>query len=83
MAKYRIKDPEIWVKQAAALVDPKEMVEIRHELIGRRQALRKQMEKNRDIAAKAQEEVKNLADLYPAYTMEIMEMVAQYEERFK
>lgn len=83
LAKYRIKDPEIWVKQAAALVDPKEMVEIRHELIGRRQALRKQMEKNRDIAAKAQEEVKNLADLYPAYTMEIMEMVAQYEERFK
>lgn len=83
LAKYRIKDPEIWIKQAAALIDPKEMVEIRHELIGRRQALRKQMENNRDIASKAQEEVRDLSDAYPAYTMEIMEMVAAYEERLK
>lgn len=83
LTKYRIKDPEIWVKQAAALIDPKEMVEIRHELVGRRQALRKQMESNRDIASKAQEEVRDLSDAYPAYTMEIMEMVAGYEEKFK
>ena len=83
LAKYRIKDPEIWIKQAAALVDPKEMVEIRHELIGRRQALRKQMENNKDIAEKAQEEIRDLSNLYPQYTMEIMEMVAAYEEKFK
>lgn len=83
LAKYRIKDPEIWIKQAAALVDPKEMVEIRHELIGRRQALRKQMENNKDIATKAQEEVRDLSNSYPEYTMEIMEMVASYEEKFK
>ena len=83
LAKYRIKDPEIWIKQAAALIDPKEMVEIRHELIGRRQALRKQMENNRDIAMKAQEEIRDLSNSYPEYTMEIMEMVAVYEEKFK
>lgn len=83
LAKYRIKDPEIWIKQAVALVDPKEMVEIRHELIGRRQALRKQMESNREIAAKTQEDVKELADAYPSYRMEIMEMVAYYEEKFQ
>lgn len=83
LAKYRIKDPEIWIKQAAALVDAKEMVEIRHELIGRRQALRKQMENNKDIATKAQEEVRDLSNSYPEYTMEIMEMVASYEEKFK
>jgi hypothetical protein len=83
LSKYRIKDPEIWIRQAAALVDPKEMVEIRHELIGRRQALRKQMENNRDIAMKAQEEIRDLSNSYPEYTMEIMEMVAIYEEKFK
>ena len=83
LSKYRIKDPEIWIKQAAALVDPKEMVEIRHELVGRRQALRKQMENNRDIAGKAQEEIRDLSSSYPEYTMEIMEMVAVYEEKFK
>lgn len=83
LAKYRIKDPEIWIKQAVALVDPKEMVEIRHELVGRRQALRKQMESNRDIAVKTQEDVKELAEAYPSYRMEIMEMVASYEEKFQ
>ncbi len=83
LAKYRIRDPEIWIKQAAALVDPKEMVEIRHELIGRRQALRKQMENNKEIAEKAQEEIRDLSNSYPQYTMEIMEMVAVYEEKFK
>lgn len=83
LSKYRIKDPEIWIKQAAALIDSKEMVEIRHELVGRRQALRKQMESNREIATKTQDEIKNIADVYPAYTMEIMEMVAAYEERIK
>ena len=83
LSKYRIKDPEIWIRQAAALVDPKEMVEIRHELIGRRQALRKQMENNKDIATKAQEEIRDLSNSYPEYTMEIMEMVAVYEEKFK
>lgn len=83
LSKYRIKDPEIWIKQAAALIDPKEMVEIRHDLIGRRQALRKQMESNRDIAMKAQEEIRDLSNSYPEYTMEIMEMVAVYEEKFK
>ena len=59
------------------------MVEIRHELIGRRQALRKQMENNKDIALKAQEEIRDLSNSYPEYTMEIMEMVAVYEEKFK
>lgn len=83
LTKYRIKTPEIWIKQAAAIIDPKEMVEIRHELIGQRQALRKQMENNKDMAMKAQQEVKDLAELYPAYRMEIMEMVAAYEERFR
>ena len=82
LAKYRIKDPEIWIRQAVALVDPKEMVEIRHELIGRRQALRRQMETNKDMATKAQEEVKELADTYPVYREEIMEMVSDYEKKF-
>lgn len=82
LAKYRIKDPEIWIRQAIALVDPKEMVEIRHDLISRRQALRRQMETNKDMATKAQEEVKELADTYPAYRTEIMDMVSDYEKKF-
>ena len=32
---------------------------------------------------KAQEEVRDLSNSYPEYTMEIMEMVAVYEEKCK
>lgn len=81
--KYRIKAPDIWIKQAEALIDAKEMVEIRHELVKRRQALRKQMENNKEIAKKTQKDVKELAESYPAYRMEIMEMVSAYEEKFR
>ena len=41
------------------------------------------MENNKDIATKAQEEIRDLSNSYPEYTMEIMEMVAVYEEKFK
>ncbi len=83
LAKYRIRDAEIWIKQAIALVEPREMVEIRHELISRRQALRRQMESNKILAEKAQEEVKDLSNAYPLYTEEIMEMVSEYERKFR
>lgn len=82
LAKFRIKDPGIWVRQAVALVNPKEMVEIRHSLIGRRQALRKQMDYNKEVAVKAQQEVKELAEEYPQYAPEIMEMIAEYEKKY-
>lgn len=82
LAKFRIKDQGIWVRQAVALVNPKEMVEIRHSLIGRRQALRKQMDYNKEVAVKAQQEVKELAEEYPQYAPEIMEMIAEYEKKY-
>lgn len=83
LTKYRIKDADIWIKQAVALIDPKEMVEIRHELIGRRQALRTQMEENKKIAMETQEEIKRLVNIYPLYSAEIMEMVSNYEKKFQ
>ncbi|MBQ7832186.1 MAG: hypothetical protein IJ336_01230 [Lachnospiraceae bacterium] len=43
MRKLHIVDPDIWLHQAESLVDRKEMVEIRHGLVERRQSLRKQM----------------------------------------
>ena len=37
---YQVQDPAIWLHQTEAILDPKEMVEIRHNLIIRRQSLR-------------------------------------------
>ena len=79
LSNYHIKDPGRWVKQTKALLDRKEMVEIRHELIKRRQNLRKQMDYNKEVADVAQNEVREVADQYPRYAKEILELVSRYE----
>ena len=77
----RVKDPDIWLHQVNALLDQREMVEVRHGLIKRRQALRIQMDYNQGVAEQAQEEVKSLAAEYPEYAQEIMNMVTEREAR--
>ncbi len=79
---FRVRDPEIWIHQAEALLSHNEEVEIRHSLNVRRQSLRKRMEYNRDIVAgNAKNEVEDMARQYPEYAQEILDMVSKYEER--
>ena len=83
LRRYQVQDPVIWLHQTAALLDKKEMVEIRHNLIIRRQSLRRRMDYNKEvIAGKAQAEIKDLAEKYPKYAREIMNIVGQYEKDF-
>lgn len=79
LAGYRVQMPERWISQTAALLDKREMVEIRHELIQRRQVLRKQMDYNQEVAESARNEVKDIADTYPKYAQEILAMVERYD----
>lgn len=81
---YEVKDPMIWLHQTAAILDKKEMVEIRHNLIIRRQSLRRRMDYNKEvIAGKAQAEIKDLVDKYPQYAKEIVGIVEQYAKMEK
>ena len=80
LRKCRIQDPNIWLHQAEVLIDNKEMVEIRHGLIIRRQKLRKQMEYNAKAAQEAQDEVKDIVNQYPEYAKRILELVSGYEK---
>lgn len=80
MSNYRVVSPERWVGQPEALIDKREMVEIRHGLIVRRQALRKQLEYNSNVAETARKEIMDVVGKYPAYAAEIMEMVEGYEK---
>ncbi len=75
---YRVTDPGRWINQVSALLDKKEMVEIRHDLILRRQALRKQMDYNNDIADTANKEIMSVAEQYPMYAQEIMDIVSKF-----
>ena len=83
LKRYQIKDPAIWLHQTEAILDPKEMVEIRHNLIIRRQSLRRRMDYNREVvAAGSQKEIKELVEQYPQYAKEIMATVEEYEKKF-
>lgn len=80
MSNYHITDPDRWVNQPNALLDKREMVEIRHELILRRQALRKQIDYNNGLAEATRKEIMDIVKRYPSYAAEIMEMVDRYED---
>ncbi len=82
LRRYHIGDTAIWLNQTDAILDHKEMVEIRHSLIVRRQSLRKRMDYNREVvAANAQNEIKDLVESYPKYSNEIMALVEEYDAR--
>ena len=81
LRRYQVKDPMIWLHQTQALLDKKEMIEIRHNLIIRRQSLRRRMDYNKEvIAGKAKAEVKDLVENYPKYAKEILGIVAEYDK---
>ena len=79
LRRCKIQDPSIWLRQAQSLIDNKEMVEIRHNLIIRRQKLRKQMEYNAKVAQEAQDELKDIVEKYPEYAEKLLDMVSDYE----
>lgn len=78
LRNLRIKDPEIWLHQSDALFDNREMVEIRHNLIGRRQKLRKQIEYNEQIAIEASDEVKDVIKDFPEARDSLLDLVNKY-----
>lgn len=78
MTNYRINSPERWLNQPGALLDKREMVEIRHDLILRRQALRKQMDYNSNVAETARKEIMDVADKYPAYAEDVQKLVDRF-----
>lgn len=83
LRRYQIKDTMIWLKQTEALLDKREMVEIRHKLIIQRQSLRRRIDYNREVVAlNAQNEIKDLVDKYPKYAKEILNIVSEYEEKY-
>ena len=80
MTNYHIADPDRWVNRPEALIDKREMVEARHELILRRQALRKQIDYNKDLAAESRGEIMDIVKRYPEYAAEILAMADHYED---
>lgn len=73
-----IVDAEVWTFQPEALLDKKEMVEVRHRLNNRRQKLREQIDfnsKQRDISKNG---LLSLKRSYQQYQSEIEEMIQSF-----
>lgn len=79
LRKGGLKYPEIWLNQSEALLDERELIEIRHDLIARRQGLRKRVDYNERVRKAAQDEVRALVDDYPKSANLIVDIVGRYE----
>lgn len=78
LSKYHLHDVDTWIFNPQAVMDHKEMVEIRHTHILRRQKLRARLDYNKKLAKEAQTELKQLVKEYPRYGQEVMDMLERY-----
>ncbi len=83
LGHYHIQYPEQLSGKVSVILDHREQVERRHELIMRRQSLRKQMDYNNTVAGEAKQEIKDIVVAYPCYALEITEMVDRYESGYR
>ena len=74
----RIKDPVIWLNRCDALINPGEMVEVRHELFERRSSLRKRIEYNTETRDISRDEINSIVKEYPEYGQEILNIVSSF-----
>ncbi|SFK50471.1 hypothetical protein SAMN05216390_101388 [Lachnospiraceae bacterium KH1T2] len=78
MRDLHLKDPVIWARQCEALYNPKEMVEIRHDLNTRRQSLRQRIQYNTANRDASRSEINDIVKSYPEYGQEVLGIVASY-----
>lgn len=79
--RLEVIDSHIWIAQVKAILNPKEMVEVRHNLSVRRQKLRSQIEYNENRIEDAKNNIKNITRKNPAYVREAMQILEMYEKR--
>ncbi len=75
LSDFQLLDPRIGVHRSAALLDEREMVEVRHDLNVRRQKLRKNMEYNKQVAENTGKSIQDFAKMNSGYANEIMSLV--------
>lgn len=79
LRQFNINETGVWVHQAVALLDNKEMVEIRHNLIARRQKLRTRIENLNKKLNEIKEEVIQFVKANPSYRKEVEEILSSID----
>lgn len=73
--RYKLYDSQVWVNQPNALVDKREMVEIKHGLLTRRQKIRARIDYNMDIVQEQKEEIEQLMREFHEEIPEVREIL--------
>ncbi|MEG2440125.1 MAG: hypothetical protein RSB37_01315 [Acetivibrio sp.] len=79
LKKYQISDGEIWLYQAEAINDKREMVEVRHRLNIRRQKLRDNLDYNNKTYAQNKKEIQEFVDENKKMRDEVMDTLRNYD----
>jgi len=74
-----VSDAAVWGYQIEALVDPKEMVEVRHRLNVRRQKLRQRIDYNNNQEEMARKSLRAFRERHVAYDSETLLVLAKNE----
>lgn len=77
LKKNGISDAAVWGYQIEALVDPKEMVEVRHRLNVRRQKLRQRIDYNNSQEELARKSLRTFRERHVAYDSETLLFLAK------
>ena len=81
LRKLGLSDPHIWFGRVKAFINPKEMVEVRHELNTRRYKLRQRIEYNEKRIEEAKSNIKNATLSNPEHSDGAMRVIEMYEKR--
>lgn len=79
LEKIGVKDPLVWPKQTNALIDRREMVEIKHNLNMRRQSIREKMATCEKISDNAKIAIKASVELNPALESFVKEILTPFK----
>lgn len=79
LKKCGLSDSEIWIYQPSAILDSKEMVEVRHRLNVRRQKLRERIDLNARQKEEALEAISSIIKSYPDSEEEAARIMKRYK----
>ena len=80
LRQYQLYDAKVWVQNPQAICDAKEMVEVQHNLIARRQKLRERIEYMTASVAQMRKEVEGYTKTYGETIPELRKIIELLDE---
>ncbi len=80
LKKCELYDSRVWIKQPHALVESREMVEIKHDLLVRRQKLRSKIAYNLDVVKKGRKEIDSVLQTQQERDPKLYELIASIDK---